>query len=92
MQCIDKPGPVNSLLWQILHLKCLAFWCCTSIFSSSNSLLQYLQIFAKEHLHIYNWLLVLMFHSNHCLLNWNQTELLKLDTITAPGISVLMWI
>jgi len=42
MQCMESPGPVNSLLWQMLHLKCLAFWCCTSIFSSSNSLLQYL--------------------------------------------------
>lgn len=42
IQCIDKPGPVYNFLWHIWHLKCLAFWCCIRIFSSSNSLLQYL--------------------------------------------------
>lgn len=42
MQCMASPGPVNNLLWHTWHLKCLAFWCCNKIFSSSNSLLQYL--------------------------------------------------
>lgn len=44
MQCIESPGPVYSFLWQMWHLKCLAFWCCMSIFSSSNSRLQYLNL------------------------------------------------
>lgn len=44
IQCIDNPGPVYSFLWQIWHLKCLAFWCWIRIFSSSNSLLQYLNL------------------------------------------------
>lgn len=42
MQCIERPGPVYSFLWHMWHLKCFAFWCCTRIFSSSNSRLQYL--------------------------------------------------
>lgn len=43
MQCIDKPGPVYNFLWHMWHLKCFAFWCWIKIFSSSNSLLQYLR-------------------------------------------------
>ncbi len=41
MQWICRPGPVNNFLWHTWHLKCFAFWCCSRIFSSSNSLLQY---------------------------------------------------
>ena len=43
MQCMLRPGPVYSFLWQMWHLKCFAFWCWIKIFSSSNSRLQYLQ-------------------------------------------------
>lgn len=42
MQCMERPGPVYSFLWQMWHLKCFAFWCWMRIFSSSNSRLQYL--------------------------------------------------
>lgn len=48
MQCMDSPGPVYNFLWQMWHLKCLAFWCCTRIFSSSNSRLQYLVFCVKS--------------------------------------------
>ena len=40
-QWIASPGPVNNFLWQMWHLKCLAFWCWIRTASSSNSLLQY---------------------------------------------------
>jgi len=41
MQWMARPGPVNSFLWQIWHLKWRAFWCWISTASSSNSRLQY---------------------------------------------------
>lgn len=66
IQCIESPGPVYNFLWQIWHLKCFAFWCCMSIFSSSNSRLQYLNLVkANTRLKI-NRLKLLNIAAHHC--------------------------
>lgn len=47
-QWMAKPGAEKSFLWQMWHLKCLAFWWNMRTLSSSNSRLQYLRACAKE--------------------------------------------
>ena len=69
-----RPGPVKSFLWQIWHLKCLAFWCWIRTASSSNSLLQYQHQGRTDFLFL-RPIFICCFYSKHFFLN----KILKCD-------------